>query len=157
MEIGNNVRIDDFCVLSGKVVLGDYTHISAGCILQASTAGIIMEDFSNLSANVTIFAISDDYSGNAMSNPMIDDEFRQVTTKTVYLRRHVLVGIGSTILLGVDIGEGCSIGAMSLVKHSTRPWTINAGIPSKEIGERSKRILELEKQFLNKRVVSSGL
>jgi len=27
MEIGDNSRIDDFCVISGKVVLGKYCHI----------------------------------------------------------------------------------------------------------------------------------
>ena len=29
MSIGNNVRIDDFCVLSGKIDLGNYIHIAA--------------------------------------------------------------------------------------------------------------------------------
>ena len=29
IEIGNNVRIDDFCILSGEIKLSNYIHISA--------------------------------------------------------------------------------------------------------------------------------
>ena len=27
LEIGHDVRIDDFCILSGKITLGSYIHI----------------------------------------------------------------------------------------------------------------------------------
>ena len=33
ISIGNNVRIDDFCILSGKITLGSNIHISAFCAL----------------------------------------------------------------------------------------------------------------------------
>ena len=33
ISIGNNVRIDDFCLLSGKIILQSYVHISAYCAL----------------------------------------------------------------------------------------------------------------------------
>ncbi|EAO54015.1 O-acetyltransferase (cell wall biosynthesis) [Bacillus thuringiensis serovar israelensis ATCC 35646] len=29
ISIGNHVRIDDFCILSGKITIGSYSHISA--------------------------------------------------------------------------------------------------------------------------------
>ena len=29
MSIGSNVRIDDFCILSGNITIGNYVHISA--------------------------------------------------------------------------------------------------------------------------------
>jgi len=35
IEIGNNVRIDDFCILSGHIVMGNYIHIAAYCGLFA--------------------------------------------------------------------------------------------------------------------------
>ena len=31
LEVGNNVRIDDFTTISGKVVIGDYVHIAQFC------------------------------------------------------------------------------------------------------------------------------
>ena len=29
ISLGNNVRIDDFCILSGKIRIGNYIHIAA--------------------------------------------------------------------------------------------------------------------------------
>jgi acetyltransferase-like isoleucine patch superfamily enzyme len=49
---------------------------------------------------------------------------------------------------GVDIAEGCSIGAMALVNKSTQPWGIYVGNPAKRIKERKKDMLELENEFL---------
>ena len=33
IEIGENVRIDDFCILSGKIKLGNNVHIASGTYL----------------------------------------------------------------------------------------------------------------------------
>ena len=35
IRLGSHVRIDDFCVLSGKVELGNYVHIAASCRRRA--------------------------------------------------------------------------------------------------------------------------
>ena len=50
-----------------------------------------------------------------MTNPTVDPEFKNVTEAPVYVGRHSLVGTGCTILPGVSIGDGASIGAMSLI------------------------------------------
>ena len=148
MEIGSNVRIDDFCFLSGNIKLGDYIHISVGCILYGSVNGIVMEDFSGLAPRVIIHVDSDDYSGNALTNPMIDMEFRSMKNGAVKIRKHVIIGSNSVILPNVEIGEGSSVGAMSMVTSSIKPWTINAGVPAKSLKERSKELWKLEKKFL---------
>ena len=46
LKIGNNVRIDDFTIISGNVHLHDYIHISQFCGLYGGDAGIVMEDYS---------------------------------------------------------------------------------------------------------------
>jgi acetyltransferase-like isoleucine patch superfamily enzyme len=51
------------------------------------------------------------------------------------------------VLPGVTLGEGCAIGAMSLVMKDVEPWSIYAGIPAKKIKERKNNLLKLEKQF----------
>ncbi len=76
IEIGNNVRIDDFCILTGKIKLGSYIHIAAYSALFGGEEGIIMEDFSGLSSRVSVYAISDDYSGESLTNPMIPKNTR---------------------------------------------------------------------------------
>ncbi len=150
IEIGHDVRIDDFCFLSGYIKLGSYIHISTGCLLYGSTEGITIGDFGCLAPRIVIHADSDDYSGNSLTNPMVDVDFKNLTFAPVTLCRHVIIGTGTVVLPGVVMGEGCSIGALSLVKSSLKPWTINAGIPCREIGKRSKNLLELEQKFLLK-------
>ncbi len=148
IEIGNNVRIDDFCILTGKIKLGSYIHIAAYSALFGGEEGIIMEDFSGLSSRVSVYAISDDYSGESLTNPMIPTEYKNLNIGKVVLRKHVIVGSDSIILPGVEIKEGTAVGALSLVTKSLDEWSIYVGIPAKKINNRSKRILELEKEFL---------
>jgi acetyltransferase-like isoleucine patch superfamily enzyme len=38
---------------------------------------------------------------------------------------------------------------MSLIRSSTEPWGIYVGSPAKRIKNRSKDLLELEKQYIN--------
>ena len=152
MTIGNNVRVDDFCILSGKITFGDYIHISAYTSLFAGDVGIELEDFATISSRCVIYAITDDYSGDFMTNPMIDDKYRNVIGSKIIIKKHSIIGSGSTIIPNgkneLIIEEGTSIGAMSLVKKNTLAWNIYCGIPAKPIKERNKNILELEKQFL---------
>lgn len=145
--IGNNVRIDDFCILSGKIELGSYIHIAAYCGLYGGDKGIKMKDFSCLSSRCVVYAVSDDYSGEALTNPTIDDEYRNVTSSKVIIGKHVVIGSNSTILPGVKIGDGSSVGSCSLVTKSCDTWGIYVGIPVKKIKDRSKKILELEQKM----------
>lgn len=149
ISIGNNVRIDDFCILSGNISIGSYVHIAAYCGLYGGEAGIRMEDFSGLSSRITIYAASDDYSGEYLTNPTIADEYKNVTNKQVKIGRHVIIGTNSTILPGVNINEGASIGACSLVTKDCSEWGIYVGIPAKRIKERNRNLLKLEKKLLN--------
>lgn len=148
ISIGNNTRIDDFCVLSGNITIGSNVHIAAFCGLFAGNAGIVLNDFSGLSSCCVIYAESDDYSGEAFSNPTFPMEFRKISGGTVILGKHSVLGTGSAVLPGVTVGEGASVGSMSLVTKSLEPWGIYVGVPCKRLKDRSKNLLELEKRYL---------
>lgn len=150
MHIGNHVRVDDFCILSGEIVLRSYTHLAAATLLFAGDSGIEIQDYSTLSSRCAVYAISDDYSGEAMTNPTVPEEFRKVTGEKITVGKHVIVGTGSTILPGVDIGEGGSFGAMSLINKSTEPWGVYVGVPCRRIRDRKKDLLEYEKMLRNR-------
>lgn len=147
MQIGSNVRIDDFCILSGKITINNYIHIAAYSALYGGSTGVILDDFVNISSRVCIYAISDDYSGETMTNPMIPDEFKNIKSEEVIIERHVIIGSGCVVLPGVILKEASSFGAMSLINRSSESWSINVGIPFKKIKDRSKKMLELEKKF----------
>lgn len=148
IEIGDYSRIDDFCVLSGKIKIGSFCHIAAMCLVAGGQKGICLDDFCGLSYGTKVFSQSDDYSGGAMVSPLVPLEYKDEKKEKVVLGRHVIVGAGSTVLPGVSVAEGCSIGAMTLVNKSTTPWGIYVGIPAKRVKERKKDLLVLEKQFL---------
>lgn len=148
MTIGNDVRIDDFCILSGNLTIHNYVHIAAYCCLFGGKSGIEFCDFTGLSSRSAVYAESDDYSGMAFSNPTLPMEYREVTGGKVVFEKHALVGTGSTILPGVILHEGVSVGSMSLVTKSLDEWGIYIGIPCKRIKERQRKLLELEVNFL---------
>lgn len=147
ITIGDNVRIDDFCVLSGNIVIGNYVHIAAFAALFAGNEGIELKDFAGVSSRTTIYAISDDYSGLALTNPTVPDELRHVSGGKVTLERHALIGASSLVLPNVIIKEGAAIGACSMVTKDCEEWTISGGVPAKKIKNRYKNILELEKKI----------
>ena len=152
IHIGNNVRIDDFCVFSagkGGIYIGNYIHIAVYSSLIGSEK-IVLSDYSNISARVSIYSSNDDYSGRFMSNPMIPAEFTNVTHAPVIIGKHVIIGSGSIVLPGVSINDGAVIGALSFVKRDCDEFTLYAGNPLKRIKERQRNIERLELDFRGK-------
>jgi acetyltransferase-like isoleucine patch superfamily enzyme len=144
LEIGDNSRIDDFCVVSGNVKIGRFVHIAPFCLIAGGEKGIEMGDFSGTAYQVQIFSQSDDYSGLTMTNPTVPAEYKKEYKKKVILEKHVIVGASSIIFPGVTVAEGCSVGAMTLVNKTTEPWGIYVGNPAKRIKDRKKDLLDLE-------------
>jgi galactoside O-acetyltransferase len=142
ISIGNNVRIDDFCILSGNITLQSYIHIGAFCALYGSK-GIIMEDYTGLSPRTTIFSATDDFSGNYLVSPMVPVQYTNVTGGLVLIKRYAQIGAGCIILPNLVINEGVAVGAMSLINKDLAEWGIFAGIPAKYLKERSKQLLKL--------------
>ena len=103
ISIGDYVRIDDFCRLSGNITIGNYVHISSYSGLWGGEEGIIIEDFVNVSSRVSIFAQSDDYSGIAMTGPLVPDKYKRIISKQVIIKKYAIIGASSVILPGVDI------------------------------------------------------
>ena len=151
ISIDDNSRIDDFCVISGKVKIGKNVHITPMCLVAGGEKGIVFEDFTTIAYGVQIFTQSDDYSGKTMTNSTIPVKYKNEYKKKVILRKYSIVGAGSIIMPGVTLAKGTSIGAMSLVLKDTKSWSIYVGKPAKKIKKRKKDLLALEKQYLLER------
>lgn len=152
--LGNNVRIDDFCVFAagvGGIFIGNYVHIAVGSSLIGA-GKITMSDFSGLSSRISIYSSSDDYSGATLTNPTVPSEYTGVTHADVFLGKHVIVGSGSIILPGVTLEEGVAVGALSLVNKRCQAFGIYAGNPARRIKERRHDLLALEQRFMASKV-----
>jgi galactoside O-acetyltransferase len=151
IALGDNVRIDDFCILSagqGGIAIGQHVHIAAYSSLIGA-GKITIADFANISSRVSIYSSNDDYSGATMTNPTIPARYTGVSHADVRVGRHVIIGSGSVILPGASLGEGAAVGALSLIQKDCRAFGIYAGTPARFIKERKRDLLELEKQFVS--------
>lgn len=149
IRIGNNVRVDDFCVLSagvGGIDIGHYVHVAVYSSLIGA-GNISLSDFSNVSSRVAIYSSNDDYSGAAMTNPTVPSEFTNVQHADVKIGKHAIIGASSVILPGVTLGEGVAVGALSLIKMDCQSFGIYIGVPAKRFGERKRNLQELEKKL----------
>ena len=129
ISIGNNVRIDDFVILS-------------------PSSEMIIGDFVGISGRVSIYSSSDDYTGLAMTNPMVPEKFKKVNNGDVVLGKHTIIGAGSVILPNVTLGNGCAVGALTLINRDCDEFTIYSGNPANKIGKRLKRFLKYEKDII---------
>lgn len=140
IEIGDNVRIDDFCILSGKIKLGNNIHISAFCSLYGKY-GIEMEDYTGLSPRTTVFSAMDDFSGDYLIGPIYNSSLTNVTGGKVLFKKYSQMGANSIVFPNLIIGEGAVTGAMSLVNKDLDEWTINVGIPTRILRNRNRTLL----------------
>ena len=142
ISIGDNVRIDDFCVLSGEITIGSNIHIASHCGLYGAK-GIILEDYSGLSSRVFIYSAMDDFSGKYLVGPNQKDSTTNIEGGLVRIKKYAVIGTNSTVFPDITIEEGAVIGAHSLVNRNIKEWSINAGYPIRYFGDRSRELLNL--------------
>lgn len=143
--LGNNIRIDDFCILSGNITIGNYVHIAANVCLYGKF-GIRIGDYCGVSPSTTLLSATDDFSGEYMVGPLVDECYTNVTGGEIILNDFVQIGANCVVMPNIAFGEGSAIGAMSLVNKSVDSWTISYGIPAKTMCLRKKNIIELARK-----------
>ena len=105
IEIGNNVRIDDFCILSGDILLGSNIHISAYCALYGAY-GIELKDYSGMSPRSIIFSAVDDFGGDFLIGPIHDSKYTNIKGGKVVINRFCQLGANTIVMPGVIFEEG---------------------------------------------------
>ncbi len=117
-SMGNDVRIDDFAILKGRVEIGNHVHVAAFCLVSGARGTVRLHDFCSLSARVSVYTGSDDYGSDRLSGAHVDDEYSKTVAGDVVVGRSALVGAHSVIMPGVVIGDAASVGALSLVHRN---------------------------------------
>lgn len=145
--IADNVRIDDFVIMSGKLEIGKYVHLAPLALLDGGDKGIVVSDFSSISYKSSIITRSDDFTGLAMSNPTVPAQFTMVKNAKVFLGRHVKIGMHSVILPDSNLRDGSSLALQSVFQGESEEFTLYRGNPARPICKISKRVLKLEKEL----------
>jgi galactoside O-acetyltransferase len=141
ISIGDNVRIDDFCILSGTITFGSHIHISPYAAIFGRL-GVTFEDYSNLSARSSIYSAMDDISGDFLAGPVHPASSINVTGGEVRVSKYVSICANCIIFPNITLEEGVVVGAFSLVNKSLPAWGIYVGIPAKKLKDRTKGLLK---------------
>ncbi|MGN8035980.1 acyltransferase [Chitinophaga sp. 22321] len=131
-QLGTGVSIGRpfHCSGEGNISIGEYVYIGPGAKLYG-VGGIHIGKGTIIGPDVTI------YSANHVfreANYIPYDQ--RVEVKPVTISENVWIGGNVIIVPGTNIGEGCIVGAGSVVTGSIAPFSIVAGNPAKVIGSR---------------------
>lgn len=146
---GNNIRIDDFTLLSatkgGSIVIGNHVHISAYCFISASEKGINIGNGCAISVGCKLFGACDDFSGEYLVNPTIVSQYTNVFNGVINICPLVVIGANCVVMPDTTFNEGVAIGANSFIPigHNCPSYTIWAGSPIRFIKPRKDTIKEL--------------
>lgn len=142
ISIGSNVRIDDFCIISGNIRIGSHIHISAYVGLYGAK-GIELCDYTGISPKSVIYSAMDDFSGDYLIGPIHPEGTTHIVGGKVIIEKYAQIGTNSIIFPNLTIGEGAVIGACSLVRRNVEAWGIYCGVPVIKIKNRNKALLRL--------------
>ena len=105
VEIGRGVVIMPNVVVNAKAKIGNGVILNSGSIIEHES---IIDDFAHISPNVAL-------AGN------------------VKVGRATQIGIGSSVIQGLSIGNFCMVGAGSVVVESIPSFTLSYGNPCRVI------------------------
>ena len=114
-------------IIGENCKFGDRVHLS-------SCKNIYIGDNCLFASNILVIDNSHgNYFGNNQSNPQIVPDMRELFCEEIHIGRNCWIGENVVILPGVTIGDGCVIGANSVVNKSIKDYSIVAGVPAKTI------------------------
>jgi len=163
--LGNNVIIDDNCLIDAKgrdnhgVVIGDNVFVGRNTILLCTDGDIFIED------NVSIGFNSEVMSANYVKlgkNVLISSycflnaathDFQRTDIavsqqasigRKIVLEENVWLAANVTVLDGITVGKDAIVGAGAVVTKDLPPLSIAVGIPAKVIRSRKSEGDEIE-------------
>jgi acetyltransferase-like isoleucine patch superfamily enzyme len=131
-SIGINVELSQSIrfIHPDNITIGDYVYIGANCYLHGQ-GGLSINSHSILSDDIAILTSLHRYD-NATLIPYDNVDL----LRPVSIGRFVWIGMRSFILPGVTLGDGCIVGAASVVTHSFPSGCIIAGNPASVVKQR---------------------
>ena len=154
IEFGENILIDSFTQIyakeRGQVKIGNFVHFAAlSSIMGGGTINI--EDYVAISQGCRLVTATDDFKNGGFGTPCVPNnaKYRNVTHGNITIGKFAIIGTNSVILPNVEIEEGVTVGAGSVISSNKvlKEWGVYVG--SRRVGERNKqKCLENYNNFL---------
>jgi acetyltransferase-like isoleucine patch superfamily enzyme len=159
IRIGDNVVIDDNCLLDAKgesnrgITIGSGVFVGRNTILSCKNGDIDIEDGANIGFNCELFSASTVRVGRDAllaaycyligGDHDFTDPERPVLAQTrssrgVQIGSGAWLGAGAKILDGVTVGDGAIVGAAAVVRDGVPASAIAVGIPARVVGQREQ-------------------
>jgi acetyltransferase-like isoleucine patch superfamily enzyme len=159
IRIGDNVVIDDNCLLDAKgesnhgITIGHGVFIGRNSILSCKNGDIELADGANIGFNCELFSasrvsvgrdtllaaycyvIGGDHDFSDVSRPVIEQGRK---SDGVTVGAGAWLGAGAKLLDGVRVGDGAVIGAGAVVRSDVPAGAIAVGMPAKVVGQRGQ-------------------
>ena len=143
ISIGSHVAIDFGFFITTGASIGDYIHIGPHVsAIGGANAFLELESLCSVAAGVRFICLGDEHLGNGIVGALIPKKYQdhRIGGKIV-VEKFAALGTNAVVMPGLVVREGSVVGANSLLRESTEPWTIYAGSPAKPIGKRPKDII----------------
>jgi len=155
--IGNNVVIDDNCMLDAKgtsnrgIEIKDGVYIGRNTILSCKDGNITLNENANIGFNselcsgseliigkntliaAYVYFIAGDHIHDIVDKPIIDQLGK---SKGIIVGDNCWFGAKALIFDGVNIGNDSIIGASAIVNKDIPPYSIAVGVPARVIKSR---------------------
>lgn len=142
IEVGDNVRISEFCYISSKCKIGSNCEIATHTSIAGGSGKytFTMGDYSSLAAGVRVWLSSNDYVNDLIAHNV---PYVKEIEGNISMGKYTGIGSNSVIMPNNEIPEGVSIGALSFVppNFKFKPWTVYVGTPIKELKPRNKEAI----------------
>ncbi len=157
VRIGDNVVIDDNCLLDAKgddnagITIGSGVFVGRNTILSCKNGDIVLGDGVNVGFNCEVFSAARVVIGRQAllaaycyvigGDHDWSDPSRAVTEQArtgagVHVGEGAWLGAGAKILDGVEVGEGAVIGAGAVVRSAIPARAVAVGVPARVVGSR---------------------
>ena len=157
IRIGDNVVIDDNCLIDAKgetnsgIRIGSGVFVGRNTILSCKNGDIELDDGANIGFNCEVFSasrvrigahallaaycylIGGDHDFSDASRPVLE---QGRTSAGITVGDAAWLGAGAKVLDGVDIGAHAVIGAGAVVRRSVPPHATAVGVPARIVGTR---------------------
>lgn len=148
VSIGDNVRIDPFCLITTALETGNNIQICSHAVLGGGARHkITLGNWNFIGYGSKLFCASEDYSGEG--GPVNEFWNKQNTIYRGDIKFNDYAGVASDVIVmpKVELPEGCTIGAKSFVYSSKglKPYAVYIGGPQlKRLKDRNElRIKEI--------------
>lgn len=114
-----------------NITIGNNNVFNREVLLDGRNGKLIIGDHVDIAQETNIWTLEHD----------VHDDYHKDSGGDVIIEDYVWIGSRVTILPGVRIGRGAVVAAGAVVTKDVAPMAIVAGVPAKQIGTRTSKLL----------------